>query len=438
MTDPGYSERPARGRGFEMALMVIGVVAFIEVGAILVGIYRSEPLPAAAMVPAQPAPVAVEPFPPVAPIAAPPVPEAAVVESPVAPSVPPNMPSSIGRGTPTLPDPVVAEIPAGPVPEAAPLAAVEPAKPEGPVWVGPGGVVGDGATEAAPSVPGEMRPVDPQRLTQELQAAAPTSPLEDGILERLLVAGAELRGTGNNQGALKNFREVEGELPDHPRVLSEIAATLGSLGLSEKSAAYWQRVEALGEAGGGPWFAIAGLALHGETVAPPPAPVSPVAAAVMAPGQYLRIGEVKVEEQTRGSEGQRVTLSITIDADPASQIVADDIFMTVPFYDRLAGGEIRPTTAETSYDHPSTPYDWSTGSETIVVTYLQPAFTEEQKREIGERSFYGYAIELYYREDLQDKVAKPDDIAALRLEAGALDSRKPLPAGPENALFPTP
>ena len=52
---------------------------------------------------------------------------------------------------------------------------------------------------------------------------------------------------------------------------------------------------------------------------------------------------------------------------------------------------------------------------TIVVNYLQPVFTEEQKRELGERSFYGYAIELYYRDELQDKVAMPEDIAALAL-----------------------
>ena len=71
------------------------------------------------------------------------------------------------------------------------------------------------------------------------------------------------------------------------------------------------------------------------------------------------------------------------------------------------------------------------------MNYNQPVFTEEQKRELGERSFHGYAIELYYRDELQDKIAMPEDIASLRFETvPAAPGAGVGPDGPENALFP--
>ena len=70
--------------------------------------------------------------------------------------------------------------------------------------------------------------------------------------------------------------------------------------------------------------------------------------------------------------------------------------------------------------------------------YNQPVFTDEQKLELGERSFYGYAIELYYRNQIQDKVVMPEDIARLRLESPADTAPAGGFLGPENALFPDP
>jgi hypothetical protein len=144
-----------------------------------------------------------------------------------------------------------------------------------------------------------------------------------------------------------------------------------------------------------------------------------------------------VEEQAPTSEGQKVTLRVVVDADPNARPVGDDLTLLVYFYDRVAGGEVKASTADTSYDYPSSPYDWqSDGTEEIIVNFNQPVFTDEQKLELGERSYYGYAIELYYRDRIQDKVVMPEDIARLRLESPA----DPAPAGgflgPENALFP--
>jgi hypothetical protein len=276
-----------------------------------------------------------------------------------------------------------------------------------------------------------------------LAAASRSQPLSDGILERLMVTGAELRESGNMQGALQAFRQVETALPDHPRILSEIGATLGKMGLKDKADAYWEKVDGLGEIGAGPFYPLAALTLRGEAL-PGTAAAAPVAEGTpAAPAKTLKIGEIKVEEHAPTSEGQMVGLRVTIDAAPGVKPVGEDLSLLVYFYDRVPGGAVRPSTADTSYLYPTEPYDWQIdGTEVIVVNYLQPVFTEEQKRELGERSFYGYAIELYYRDELQDKVAMPEDIAALRFEGNpggegsAGGAQSPTFLGPENALFP--
>ena len=79
-----------------------------------------------------------------------------------------------------------------------------------------------------------------------------------------------------------------------------------------------------------------------------------------------------------------------------------------------------PTTADTTEHYVSAPYDWSDGVEVIEVSYAQPKFTEIQKSELGEREYYGYIIELYYRDDLQEVLAEPLDLDVEAL--GTLES----------------
>ncbi|NLT69816.1 MAG: hypothetical protein GXX91_03885 [Verrucomicrobiaceae bacterium] len=283
--------------------------------------------------------------------------------------------------------------------------------------------------DAAPSpIPGAgIATADAPALSAALAVAGRENPLSgEPILERLMSTGAELRASGNMQGALQAFREVETALPDHPRIQAELAATLGQMGLTDKARRYWERIEEAGPVVAGAYFPLAGQQLRGE---------APPVRAAGAP--VMKIGEVRVQEQTPTSEGQKVALRVIVDADPNARPLGDDLTLLVYFYDQVAGGEVKTSTADTSYDYPSAPYDWQTdGTEEIIVKYHQPVFTEEQKRELGERSYYGYAIELYYRDRIQDTVVMPEDIARLRAESAT----EPAPAGgflgPENALFP--
>lgn len=251
--------------------------------------------------------------------------------------------------------------------------------------------------------------------------------IEDPILERLVSTGEELRGEGNISSALQALRQAEDALPDHPRVLAEMAATLSEMGANSKADNYWQQLVDIGPLRAGDYYKLARQQLAGEG-----------SASADRVEKLMSIGEIKVDEAAPGSEGQKVALRIVIDSDPALKPVGDQLSLLVYFYDLVDGERIDASTADTSYLYPTEPYDWQTnGTEEIVVNYDQPVFTEEQRRDLGERRYYGYAIELYYRDQLQDRVVRPPGIAHSRVgESGLNSDAAPNIFGPENALFP--
>ena len=271
---------------------------------------------------------------------------------------------------------------------------------------------------------------DDQSLSESLNAAQLTvEKIEDPVLERLIAAGEELRAGGNLMGALDAFKQVEGALPDHPRVLGELAATYNQLGREADALVHWARIVDLGPVRSGAYYKIANGVLEGDQV---PLPGSTV--------QQMKIGEVIVNEKMPDEKGQSVSLRVIVDASPASSPSGSDLALAVYFYDIVDGQTIEASTADTSKLYPTEPYDWAVdGTEEIVVNYHQPVFSEEQARELGERRYYGYAIELYYRDQLQDKVTVPEEIAALRIqESPEQEESAPVFLGPDNALFPDP
>ncbi len=409
MTENSLSERPVFGRTFSTMMWVVGLIALLQLFAVSLAMIKrsaterdsnrlSEALSPDLTVP-------LTGVPRVAPEA-----EGRLLDE-VKPREVATMPNSPEDAVP--PPPLA---PPAPVTTAAPVPRT--ANPENAGFMGPA----------------EEPPAVGSSLSEVLADAARKNPLVDEpILERLLSTGAELRTSGNMQGALQAFREVETALPAHPRVLSELAATLTGMGLTDKANGYWEKVEELGPLAAGDYLPVAGRQLRGED---PPVP-EPVASSPISHSNMMRIGEVKVQEQAATSEGQKVSLRVVVEADPNSRPIGEDLALLVYFYDKVSGGSVQASTADTSYLYPTEPYDWKVdGREEIVVIYHQPVFSEEQRLELGERSYYGYVIELYYRDQIQDKVVMPDDLATRRIEAPTVPQPVEKGLGPENALFP--
>ena len=291
MTENCLTERPGDGRTFRVAMAVIGGIASLQMLVLGFGVFRR-------------APAAVEVSPPGS------LPDS-VATHPLATSEPAAVATAMPTVETTTMDPIVRDV----SPTAEPPATKRTSS--GANMVGALRSVGPvGREEAAgspvPPVDAGSSPItgaaapaaDAPALSAALAAAGRENVLSDEpILERLLSTGAELRASGNMQGALQAFREVETALPDHPRIQAELAATLGRMGLTDKARRYWERIEEAGPVVAGAYFPLAGQQLRGEA---PPArePGAPV----------MKIGEVRVQEQVPTSEGQKVALRVIVDA----------------------------------------------------------------------------------------------------------------------------
>ena len=78
------------------------------------------------------------------------------------------------------------------------------------------------------------------------------------------------------------------------------------------------------------------------------------------------------------------------------------------------------------------PYDWKFGTERIDVEYFLPTLTDEETALNGKREYYGYVVELYYQNVLQDFVANPRKLGRLGGSGGQPESS----GLPPSKLFP--
>ncbi len=248
--------------------------------------------------------------------------------------------------------------------------------------------------------------------------------ITDPEVERLLNTASELRASGNMQAALRTLQAAEAKQADHPRILSDIAGVYSQLGLEDKAAVYWEKIYRLGEQRAGAYFDMADMVLKGKQLEPTPNKDS-----------MLSIGDIAEIRDKEVTAGERITLRVKIKAKPGSQPVGADLALLVYFYDLVDGKRFLPSTADTSESYISAPYDWRNGeSEQIEVSYYQPVFTKEQKRDLGERVYYGYIVELYYQNELQDVVAAPRKL--MGLNPSAPPANKGPMNGPDSSLFP--
>lgn len=431
MAENMLSNRPVYGRTFHTAMWTIGMLAAVQLFAViravmmrpatpemrmseLVPVLPPRPFPEVSVPPAQAPGAGLAPASDAAAVAA--AASLAPTDAAARPDGDPGSgglaldPGIVSGEAGTNGDrsaPASARLPAN-MGSRSPTVPAESANPlPGPTFFGPSGA-------AVPS------------LSESLSTAAvDAEKIQDPILERLVSAGEELRAAGNMSGALQALREAESALPEHPRILGEMAATFSQMGLDEKADVYWEKIVSLGAIRGGAFYDLADRQLRGEQ-----APVSG------ASGQVMKIGQVEVDELPPDDGGQRVSLRIVVDADPAANLIGSDMSLLVYFYDLVDGETIDPSTADTSYDYPTKEYDWRDGGkEEIIVDYRQPVFSEEELRELGVRRYYGYVIELYYQDKLQDRIAMPEELSRFGGDAPE-EPEPPSRIGPENALFP--
>jgi len=236
----------------------------------------------------------------------------------------------------------------------------------------------------------------------------------------LLEAVRQLRDQGEVSDVLELLRASEGMGQNQPAVLREFAATYEQMGLTDKAAAYWQRIVELGPQLGGDVYALASQRLARLRLGQPPLETASEPAFVPPPpsprvqpdGAVLAIGDCQVMIDAAVTEGDRRVLRIPIVRTGADRIDPLGVNLDVFFYDRVDGVRVELTRADKPIEQwVAAPVDWEgEGVESLDVPYFLPKMTEDEIKNHGLRTYHGYVIKLYYQNRLQDMVGEPKEL----------------------------
>lgn len=282
--------------------------------------------------------------------------------------------------------------------------------------------------------------LEPQPVMSVPRPRAP-APLDvtisdDEVLENL-DAALHLKSEGDMQGALTRLRAALQKLPEHPRLLYHTAQTMDTLGLAQKALPLWKQLHKLGN-GAGDYFVLSQERLaNGPQIAPEPEEEKE--------GKFTvkDLSDEKVADAT-GGERVRVTAVLKKHTEEAVNLEKDMVLAT-HFFDTVNGRRVaRSQVGQPAVECISLPLDWKDGTETFVFEYWQPDMTAEQIVRYGRCKYYGCALEVFFKDKLQDSTATADmllryarelPVPAPESESSILDTA-PLPGSAEPGLFP--
>ncbi len=279
--------------------------------------------------------------------------------------------------------------------------------PPGPPAVSPGQILSGTQVPPPPSVslplspaPGDIAP--PGAVSIPVPASHPAHHIGDDAVRELVERSLRLREEGDTPGCLAGLKDADQRSPGHPKILAELATTYYQIGQEAKSASYWEQVHQMGAERAGAYWDLADMALKGELLEDS-APVN----------DHLRVSRHFVRAvPTENPAEQRVTLRVHIETLANDPVDYRLMYLQVFFYDTVNESRFEQTIADITPRYVSAPYDWKGGEEEIIeVDYHLPELTTEQKAALGQRSYFGYLIELYYHDVLQDLVAAPRKLA---------------------------
>lgn len=206
-----------------------------------------------------------------------------------------------------------------------------------------------------------------------------------GTVAELVEQAKVLRARGDSQSALARLREAQnltGAVESGP-VIAEMALTYEGMGFTDRANEQWQRLLALGESAGAPYYLAesrlrGGISTSAADVSPPGNAGGPDPLAGSGRDRngfqqnaLLRIVEAKVEDDPSDPEAERkLALRTVIKSRPGAAIDARKVRVEAQFYDLVNGQEIQPTDAETGFQWLSPPVDWAAdASEILEATY---------------------------------------------------------------------
>lgn len=256
---------------------------------------------------------------------------------------------------------------------------------------------------ALPPMPA-LTPLPPPR-----PLAAP--PIADPVVERLVNEARAARVADDMATAITKLEDAKASAPEDPSVLYEIGLTYEQMAavdprLADQAADAYQAVFSLGTTGAGALYQLAAQKLRDGIEMP------------QAKRGELRLGHIRSFPDDEFTEGQRVLVDVPVQMAPGASIDPKDLVVKVSFFDstmKSGKKEILPAAEglfQTNYEWVSGEFDFLGGEETLRVTYLLPSQEAQQDHIFGKRTYYGEVVDLYYKEELIDSVAKPRHLAS--------------------------
>ena len=256
----------------------------------------------------------------------------------------------------------------------------------------------------------------------------------DPLAERLVQQAKAARLGEDMMTAVTKLEQALKQSPNDGNALYELALCHETMGIFDRARQLYHQVYQLGTTGAGELYLLAAEKLKRGFEQP----IDKV--------NRIVLGRARVFKDPQLDKGEKVILTIPVQAVPGEQIDGRDLEVIVNFFDEIgARKEINPadtTNSKFEYKWLTEPLDWSTGEELLQVTYTIPRQDLQQAHLFGDRRYHGQVVELSYKGELIDAQAWPRILAHKmnKPDASPVFLDRDLPAGfnPENPLLPNP
>ncbi len=247
-------------------------------------------------------------------------------------------------------------------------------------------------------------PVPPPAASLPLPPPTPvtTPQVADPRSERMVNEARQARVAGDMGLAIVKLEEALSQSPDDPSVRYELGLVHEQMGVFDTAAAHYEKVFQLGVSGAGSLYELAAAKLR-DGFEQPDAMVG-----------KLALGRVRIFNDPKNADGQRVILTIPVQKAPGGEIDVADLAVSVTFFNRTSKGEILQLEDKSwvTEQWVSLPFDWAGGEESLRMNYVIPSQDSQTEHLFGARTYYGQVVSLLYKGEILDVQAWPRDLAA--------------------------
>ncbi len=216
-------------------------------------------------------------------------------------------------------------------------------------------------------------------------------------VESLLGESRALQMEGDMMRAMLKLDEAARIDPSEAGVLYHKGLLFEEMGLYEKAADQYLQVQQMGIQSGAYFKLAANKLTKGMDVAHAYRPL-------------VSIGPMNVRRASGSMADKQADISITLLARPDKPINPTDVNVQLHFYDKLNGGEIRKALDNAQIGQRwDDRVDWQDpgNEETLNISYRVPEVHLADEHLFGERSFFGFVVELLYKGEVIDQQASP-------------------------------